>query len=209
MDPKQQEVSATPAVSIPEEIRKQAALIPRPVAVKYTVDGEVIVMGAAHPDDPKKMLVRDLPLSVVESSILPANWQTRHDFIMGVVFEACSQIKQMKNRKVPLTRKELIAFGVQKDEIARLVKWGLLSEKPITLQKDGSNAQTTVSIVYFTPKGRAYIRKSIDPSYGLERKQNGVNESAIRGAEGGQPEGEGTPSDRGPEGDSGAVQSGS
>lgn len=172
------------AKQIPEELKAQLQAIPRPVAIKYTLDGEVVVLGKPHPDDPKKMLVHDLPLKVVETSILPPNWTSRHDFIMGIVHEAVMQIKNnMPKRQVPVTRNELSTFGVEKHELAKMVKWGFLAERTITLHRQGEHDKNKgtpmgCAVVYFTPVGRAYIRKALNPSYGLPKEPSHEQEAA-------------------------------
>jgi len=73
------------------------------------------------------------------------------------------------NRIVPVTRKELLANGIDKKAYRELLKKALLQERLIALTSTKSKNVNmgARACVYFTIQGRAFIQKYIDPSYAV------------------------------------------
>lgn len=145
------------AQALADAIRANAG---RPVAMRFTVDGEVLVM---HVDGNEV----DIPLEVDELEAPPQRFTDEHKDVMGIVLAAVEDIKS-KGRAVPLTRKELFQFGARPKAVDQLERWGYLKTRIVNFDKqEGKLRHPAVNVCYFTPKGRAYVRAEFDPGYGL------------------------------------------
>lgn len=162
-----------PLVNPDEHIKKQIEKLNlnRP-AIRFTPHGEVMVRrqdGVEHQED--------FPME--ELGDLPEGFELHRDTYieaMSRIYEACSHIEKMEKRFMPLTRPELLNFNVmgikiEKRDIGKLVKWGLLSEKVIPITKAGRPIGAR-AVVYFTPRGRAFVRKYFDPAYCLPKSDS-------------------------------------
>jgi len=141
----------------------------KPVATKYTIDGEVLVRRYFEREGKPVVDIAD-PLEVVELKPLPNDFKDRHKTAMWIIYDAIKQIHKMPKRDVPLTRPEILGEegGVKKKDLRYLIKSGLVQERLIGLvEKKGSKPVFSKPVVYFTPQGRAYVRKHFDKDYGV------------------------------------------
>lgn len=136
----------------------------RQVAMKFTIHGEVMLIQA-------KGKQVEVPLEVDKLKPEPKGFHARHKDIMGIIYTAVCQIAENPVRIVPVTRNELTKqWGVSAKLLKQLERWGYLRQRVIKLvPKDDPKATKgqAVAIYYFTPQGRAYVRREFDPQYGL------------------------------------------
>ena len=144
----------------------KAATNNKEIGVVYTVDGEVSVRMI----DGKR--VRD-KYTFAPLGKLHRKFNQDHAGLMEIIFAAVVDIRKMR-RTVPLTRNELIRpaskkgitkNGVSKVLIKDLVKFGLIEERIISIVNAANNPVRAQAVVYFTPRGRTYVRERIDDSY--------------------------------------------
>lgn len=129
--------------------------------VQYTLDGEVLcrkVLGSYIP----------LPLKTVP---LDAAWDLPvHVQAMSRIHALIGEIRAHDpGRQVPLPVSEIERFEIcDKSEYKVMVDKGLLKEAliPIVDTKTGKNLGTR-RLFFYTPQGRAFIRKYVDQKYAL------------------------------------------
>lgn len=168
------------AQAIADAIREQSG---KPVAKKFGIDGEVLLIQV------NKQLV-EIPLEVDELGPLPNGFGEAHKDAMGAVYTAIHQIKAMGTRSVPLTRKELLSFNVDRRAVDQLERWEFLKMRVVKFDKKNGKKQPAMAVYYFTPKGRAYVREHFDETYGLPGGSP-VSQGATPGGEGPAPSGGG------------------
>jgi hypothetical protein len=131
------------------------------LAVQYTIDGEVLcknVKGALIPQ----------PLRTVDLEPgydLPEFTQAMSRF--WALVEAVRE--DTPDRKVPITKEDILSFMVcSKKELRTMMEKGLLKEVlvPIIDTFTGKNLGSR-RLVYFTPQGRAFVRKYVKPDYAV------------------------------------------
>lgn len=129
--------------------------------VQYTLDGEVLcknVMGSYIP----------LPLRTV--ALDPGFDLPVHVQAMSRIHALIEEYRTLDpQRQVPLPVGEIERFQIcDKSEYKTLVEKGLLKEAliPIVDTTTGKNMGTR-RLFYFTPQGRAFIRKYVDRNYAL------------------------------------------
>lgn len=136
------------------------------VAMRHTPDGAI-------PLRQIKGEKVDTPIPEVELEE-EVKLSTQEEDMMNVIFTAVGDIKKLKNRSIPLTRSELLNpsnkggctdLGFQKGVLKNLVKKGLLDSVEVDLLRADGKSVGRRGLVYFTPKGRAYVRKYIDEKY--------------------------------------------
>lgn len=132
------------------------------LAIRYTADGEVCSRNVhgTYIDD---------PLRTVELGILPGFIGEEHRRWMDVFYCFLRAMRERSpNRDIPLTRKEVLTNGFDRRALKELCQAALLKETlmPIQRKKDGKMTGAR-AVIYFTPQGRAYIRKFIDPDYAV------------------------------------------
>jgi len=141
------------------ELKKLEA---RPLGIKYTPDGEVIVRQL------EAGVIVDGPLEVEELGPLPPKFGTVHAELLSDIYSAVDQIKEIAGRTLPLTRGELISqFGRSKEVLSELVEMGFVKDEKVAVLNSGGNKTGIRKIIFFTPQGRAYVRNYLDPRYGL------------------------------------------
>ena len=161
-----EEVKKDPvAAAVDEELRK---LDGRVVARRLTVNGEKLIVRKDGKDV-------ELALEFPDMAPLPPTFNGRLMEVMEIFYSAVSQINEMPQRLMPLTRNELLGFGATKTEIAKLQELGLLEERSIGVHVKGNVKKLQQRVVVFpTPQGRAYIRSQFDNDYG-RKKDAGKN----------------------------------
>ena len=151
----------------------------RPVAISFTIHGEVIVRqflkNKISPDAVDALLPkgkdtdpferRDDPLGVVDYEDPGISEELKGAMLN--IFEATKQIHALPRREVPLTRGELDSVvHVTKKELRKLVKKGLVTEKLLRLNASKTGkAVRAQAVLYFTPQGRAYATKHFNKQY--------------------------------------------
>lgn len=162
----QQQAEPNPLVDPEEHIKKQIEDLNRKRPLKkFTPHGEIIVQR-------QDGVERELPYAVEELGDLPNGFDLKSSLYMDIMarlYESCCQIDKMKKRRLPLTRAEflnpaVIGYRVKKRDLSKLIKWGLVSENVVDVTKD-EEPKGKRAIVYFTPKGRAFVRRYFEPSY--------------------------------------------
>lgn len=137
----------------------------RPVAISFSVHGEVIVRRFFPTKDPKEY--NDLLDDLEEVDYEEISLSKELHAAMEDLFEATKQIERLPKREIPLTRSELgKAVPISKMQVRRLAKKKLVTERLIRLNvsKTGKAARAQ-SVLYFTPQGRAYATKHFDGQF--------------------------------------------
>lgn len=133
------------------------------VGKRFTVNGEVLV---ANVDG----VQIDLPLEADALDPLPERFGPEHREVMETMFSAVSQINANPKRIVPVTRVELLdEFKANAKVVGQLERWGFLRQRLIKLvpaDKPRQKTGTMRAVYYFTPQGRAYVRREFDAEYG-------------------------------------------
>lgn len=130
--------------------------------VKPTLDGEVVVK-----KEGENLIVGEL--RTVELGVVPSFIGQKHIDAMAKFHAAlCEAKEEQKTRSVPLTRTEIFAYGIDKKAYKDLLEAGLLKERLVNFIRQSDKKPTGArATVYYTPQGRAFIRKHVDPSYAL------------------------------------------
>jgi hypothetical protein len=129
------------------------------LVVQYTLDGEVVCKKGPGGYVPT-------PLRTVELGAgydLPEFVQPMSKF--WALLESVRE--EYPERYVPLTKPDLMSFQVcSKKEYAAMIDKGLLKEVlvPIIDTETGKNLGSR-RIIFFTPQGRAFVRRYIKPDY--------------------------------------------
>ena len=132
--------------------------------VQYTLDGEVLcksVMGSYIP----------LPLKTVE--LAPGFDLPVHVQAMSRIHALIQEYRSMDpGRQVPLPVGEIERFQIcDKSEYKTLVEKGLLKEALIPIVDTATKKNLgTRRLFFYTPQGRAFIRKYVDRNYALTEK---------------------------------------
>ena len=125
----------------------------RHMATEFTIDGEVKLMRI-------KGVETRVPHPEEELQSLPASFKEKHQDAMIIMLKAVNEAKAIKERKVPLTREELIESGVPKTIVRELEGFGLIQQRIVSLLR-GAKAVGGRAVVYFTPQGHAYVREKL------------------------------------------------
>lgn len=121
------------------------------IAVKYTMDGEILIVRENGKDIEKA-------IPTAEFKGLPKKWRGQHTEAMASIAYLIGEAKKIKAREMPLTRQECIDYGVNKTVIKALEKMGMITQRLITM-KDAKTKKSVGGkmIIYFTPYGRSYM----------------------------------------------------
>lgn len=138
----------------------------RIVAMRHTPDGAIPLrrVGGSDVDVPfpEEELSEDVHLSPQENDM------------MAVIYTAVMDIRKLKNRSIPLTRSELLNpsnkggctdLGFNKKVLRSLIKKGFLDSPEVDLLRTDKKSIGRRGLVYFTTKGRSYVRQYINKSY--------------------------------------------
>ena len=122
--------------------------------IKYTPGGEVF----CEEIDGK---VVERPTEDKPFVGIPAKFKPKHMDAMLRLHLAVEQIKGMKNRQVPLTRKEAMGpgLGIDKHTIKDLVGFGFVKDMVLTMTSRTGKRTSGMACVFFTPQGNAYCRE--------------------------------------------------
>lgn len=139
---------------------------------RFTLDGIVIV----KPDGDGGF--QELETTIDKDSHIPALTNAQEADMMFVVYTAITDLKinpKLKGRVIPLTRNELLEpqirggitdIGFTKGVLRSLEKKGLLEVETIALVNTKLKKHTGArTVVFFTKKGRDYVRTHINPDY--------------------------------------------
>lgn len=148
---------------------------------KFTLDGIVLVETGGDG-------FKEIPYLIKKEVDIPALTNTLEADMMFVIYTAITDLKEnpkFKGRSIPLTRNELINpqikggitdIGFSKTVLKSLEKKKLLEVDVIKLVDTKLRKHTGArTVVFFTGKGRDYVRRHIDPEYraGFERLGDG------------------------------------
>jgi hypothetical protein len=148
-----------------EELVKQA-LHNKDIGISYTSHGE---RGVVYKDG-KHVAV---PFEEVEFEEPHKRFNAKHHEVMEVIYSAVCDIVNMK-RSIPLTRNELIrpaakrgvtTNGISKKLVNDLIDFDLIQERIIKIVNIEQKPVRSQAVIYFTNKGRSYVRERIDQSY--------------------------------------------
>jgi hypothetical protein len=137
-----------------EELKK---LDNRPVATRYTPDGEVVIRRVDGRD-------QDEPLDFPDP-VLPLGLRPSDKGAMAILHSAVCQVRDMPKRNVPVTRGELERRKVTKTSLTRLERLGLVQTRLVRLIDATGKAKRAVAVCYPTSQGRAFVLKNFDPEY--------------------------------------------
>lgn len=156
-----------------DELQKQQG---HPVGKRITVNGEAVIMQVGSRQV-------DVFLEVDKLRPEPKGFRAIHKEVMEIIFSAVSQINEMPNRIIPLTRKELIEqFHANPKAVKKLEGWGYIRKWVIkAVPKEDPRAVNGqhITIFYLTPQGRAYVREHLDASYGLPKQGEGGGSDSV------------------------------
>jgi hypothetical protein len=130
--------------------------------IRYTLDGEILVHNSGSG-------LEDHPLKTVSLMPTPSFVGDKHIGWMSQFYNLIKVVKQKcPSRLVPLTRKEVIGACADKRIFHEVMRAGLVKEAliPLLLTTNGKPSGAR-AVIYFTPQGRAFIRKHIDPDYAI------------------------------------------
>jgi len=142
---------------------------------KFTLDGICLLKQVDRNVEEIESKIKEYP----EISLTP-----QEEDMMHVIFTAISDIKsnpKLKDRSIPLTRKEILEphfrggmtdMGFDKSVLRSLEKKKLLESEIIKLVKYEMKDKKIVAkptgarnVVFFTERGRSYVRRKFDPDY--------------------------------------------
>lgn len=129
--------------------------------IKFTPDGEVFVE-----EKDGKIITHPLrTVAFVEP--LPITLRPAHSQFMSDLLDAIRDMQsKMPERSVPVTKIEARDFFTDTDVLPDLLKAQLVKISVVTIpMKDLPDCE--VEAIYFTPQGRAFIRKYIDHKYAV------------------------------------------
>lgn len=137
-------------VERPVKVEHKPPAPPTPKYTKFTIDGEVYILtnGAeVHPPD-------------VNITQMPGQFRDRHKNALFHIYAFLVEMKaQAPRRQLPMTRHELIEWGVEKRDIAALVDMGFVNERILSVLEEKTKKPVGGrACVYFTPLGKAYLR---------------------------------------------------
>ena len=151
-----------------EEIAKSAPKY----KMKYTLDGTVLV----EPDGEGGF--KEIPCPIKKDVDVPSLKTPQEVDMMFVIYTAVTDLKtnpKLKKRAIPLTRNEVLNpqirggitdMGFTKSTLKSLEKKNLIKVDIIKLVDTKLNKTTGArTVVFFTQKGRDYVRKRINPEY--------------------------------------------
>ncbi len=127
---------------------------PQPKGIKYTIDGEILVLSDGSEVVPP----------VPEKIELHKEFKSHHQDAMQKIALFVAAIKKHAPRRVvPAMRSELIDFGVSKRALNELQEMGLIQQRLISVLDSTDNNKPVGSraVVYFTPNGKAYFRAGV------------------------------------------------
>ena len=129
--------------------------------VKFTPDGEVFVEVIEG-----KQIVHELrTVDLVEPLGVPMTIGMAT--FMNDLFEAIKELRRlMPERGVPVTRLEAPEFFEETDVFKGLINNQLIKVAIVSIPLEG-RPECVTEAIYFTPQGRAYIRKYIDHLYAV------------------------------------------
>lgn len=123
-------------------------------AIKYTPDGEVFMVTEGG-----RVVEKTRPEETLKP--LPAKWKSKHKEAMFSIEQGIRLVKDLGLRQIPLTRNECIDLGVPKGTLKDLEKFGMIQQQIISIVDTQDNNKPTGGkvVVFFTPQGKAYIKK--------------------------------------------------
>lgn len=130
----------------------QTRMPAQPKGVRFTLDGEVIVMTDGKEIEPP----------IPHIAAMPAEFKLHHAAAMNTIAHFITLIKRhAPKREIPALRAELVDFGVSKKVLTELGKMGLVQERLIaTLDTNrGSKPAGSRAVIYFTVFGKAYFKR--------------------------------------------------
>lgn len=143
-------------MDIREQAQKIADSIDRPIGIKYTPDGEIVIRRVQGVDVEQPL--RDDGL-LAEFGNLPLSEDEKN--ALCVLDEAIRQIKVM-GRTMPVTVKEMVGWKVKKKTLVSLEKYALIRMVlTSTYNTDNGRVKGLVNIVFPTIQGRAYIKEKL------------------------------------------------
>lgn len=162
-----------------DEFMKQDPNEGRVMAMKFTVDGEKLIVREQGKD-----ILKDLPPEDFQG--LTEEWKTnKHGKAMATIDRCIELIKtKFPERQLPLTTSEAIHFGVLKNAIRDLEFFGLIRRRIVKVvdEKNGNKVVGGKAILYFTQQGHAYmkiIKTKLAEAKSVEAKQQeNTNETA-------------------------------
>lgn len=121
-----------------------------PKALELTPDGERMVMSNG--------VVTDLPeVNIID---MPPGFKPKHRKAMMEIAAFLAEMKrQAPNRKVPMTRNELIEWGIPKTDISALERLGFVKQRITPLLDKSGESVGSRAVVYFTPIGKAWLKR--------------------------------------------------
>jgi hypothetical protein len=123
-----------------------------PKGIRYTPDGEKIVF-----NNGSEAFLPDVVITE-----MPPRFKDRHkDAIYHIYSFLIEMKKQAPKRGIPMTRGELIDWGVDKRDITALAELGFIQERIISVLEQKTNKPVGGrACVYFTPLGKAFLKQS-------------------------------------------------
>lgn len=148
----------------------------RLVGVKFTADGEVLVVRQNGMD-----VEQHLP--DVTFAGLPKKWREKHAKAMFQVQWGIDKVKKLKNRQLPLLRDEAMGLGVDKATLKDLETFGFIKQriiKVIDRNNGGRNIGGRV-VIYLTPYGKAYVQDVLMRAEERKRSVQAVQNEPVAG----------------------------
>lgn len=126
------------------------ANVPQVKGVKYTLDGEMLVLTNNQ----------EVSVPIPKSLTLPSTFRAQHAEAMYKIGMFIAAIKRhAPKRQLPALRAEVLEYGVSKKILGELEKMGFVAQRVIGVLDTNNNNKPTGarSIVYFTPAGKAFF----------------------------------------------------
>lgn len=117
------------------------------MGIVYTPDGEKVQWNDGTIEEPEEKPFA-LPL---------LGWKDKHHRAMLILAECVRQINKL-GRKVPLTRPEAEKFGLEKQTLKELERYGLIRNVTTPMISKTGKRMAPQSLVFCTPQGNAYLR---------------------------------------------------
>lgn len=157
-----EDISSGKLLKPKEPVKKEEEPKPEHVC-KFTIDGEVLV--ETYIIDGKRQY-KYHPLKTAYLLPIPAWLNERYIQQIEIMHAMITDIKeQTPDRSVPLTYDELLAGGVDRKKVGKLIKSGYLRITDVNLLNSKGDGVMDKRVIYYTPQGRALVREHIDPNY--------------------------------------------
>jgi hypothetical protein len=133
--------------------------------IKYTMDGECFVEGSPGKDDYVEHGLRTVALAE------PLSFRVGllHLQFMRDLLDAIQQVRQVQpGRLVPITLVEAPDFfHTEATPLKELLDAHLVKIEKISVPTEAWKMPLVTEAIYFTPQGRAFVRKYINNSYAI------------------------------------------